>query len=407
MMENKASSPLRSAIILLASLLLISLAFRATVGARGGLLALICVLLIVERMRVGDWQNLFPQDITLRIVGLSWLGIVSAWALLGPEPMESLRGVRSDVLAPILGFCAFYTLTRTRTELMRWSLILFVTQVVLTVLVMLDPFQPINPLHRPAYIDVGVLSAWLVLVAALLPIFWCAPRTMRAWARPVCAGMAISIAVAAFFSGNRIVWICFAAMLLAGSLMLHRINGMRWKRWLLAAAGFAMLGALAWASVHLRASSAAPNSPDSVAYVLDDPRSQLWKKAVQMISERPLSGYGYDLAAARHEFATRSYNPAWPSNYEHAHNTVLNYGLQIGLIGVLLIPVLFACLFAVFLYLPRSRPVTRLAACCGFALVTGFFLRNLMDDFFIRQSVLLFAAIAGMLIGVSKSRTNV
>ena len=404
MVDNKTRVPLRPVIMSLASFLLISLAFRATVGARGGLLALICILLVVERMRVGNWQNLFPQGATLRIVGVSWLGIVSAWALLGPAPLESLRGVRSDVLAPILGFCVFYALTRTRVDLMRWSLILFATQIVLTILVILDPFQPTNPLHHPAYIDVGVLSAWLVIVAALLPVFWYAPRTMRRWTRPVCVCIAISIAVAAFFSGNRIVWICFAAMLLTGSMMFHSSSGMRWKRWLLTAAGIAMLGALAWASLYLRAPTAAPNSHDSITYVLDDPRNQLWKVAVEMISERPLTGYGYDLSAARREFAARSRNPAWPTSFEHAHNTVLNYGLQIGIIGVLLIPVLFACLLAVFLYLPRSRPVTRLAAFCGLALVTGFFLRNMADDFFIRQSVLLFAAIAGMLVGVSKTR---
>ena len=396
-------SPLRMAIVLLASLLLMSLAFRATVGLRGGLLALISILLIVECVRTGDWHQLFPSDRTLRAVGLTWLGIVSAWALLGPAPLESLRGVRSDVLAPILGFCVFYTLTRTRADLMMWSLILLAVQLVLTILVVCDPFQPLNPLHRPAYIDVGVLSAWLVIVAALLPVFWYAPRATRHWARPVCVCMALSIAIAAFFSGNRMVWMCFAAMLFACSMVTHRTTGIRWQRWLMLAVGVAMLGALGWASLHLRAPVPASSASPSVAYVLDDPRNQLWKEAVRMISERPLTGYGYDLAASRHEFAVRSRSPEWPVSFEHAHNVVLNYGLQIGIVGVVLIPTLFMCLLAVFLYLPRSRPLTRLATCCGLALVTGFFLRNLTDDFFIRQSLLLFASVAGMLIGVSRS----
>lgn len=400
-------SPLRMAIVLLASLLLMSLAFRATVGARGGLLVLISVLLVIDRVQVGDWQSLYPRDWTLRAAGLIWLGTVSVWSLLGPAPLESLRGVRSDVLAPILGFCVFYTLTRTRVDLIRWSLILFSAQLILTVLVVCDPFQPTNPLHRPAYIDVGVLSAWLVIVAAVLPVFWYAPRSMRRWTRPVCVCMTLSIAIAAFFSGNRIIWICFAVMLLVGSAVTYRVARTSWKRRAMLACGVAMLSALGWVSLHLRAPEPALDANSSVAYLLDDPRSQLWKEAVRMISERPLGGHGYDLLASRQEFSLRSRGPAWPSGFEHAHNTVLNYGLQIGVVGVLLVPILFASLLATFLYLPRWRPLTRLATCCGLALVTGFFVRNLTDDFFIRQSLLLFAAVAGMLIGASKLRSKV
>lgn len=404
-----ARTPWQLPVMIVASALLLSLPFRATVGWRGGILALLTLMLVFGHVWQhgwrADWRVFFPRDRWLRLVGCTWLLLTAAWALAGPSPAGSLPGVRSDVLAPLLAFCAFLAITRNRRDLMRWVMVLFAAQLVITLLVIRDPFQPNNLLHRPAYIDVGVLSAWLVIVASLLPVMWFVPRPMRRWARPVAGLMAATIVIAAFCSGNRVIWTCFAAIVLTGFVMLYRprrYSARGRHRWLVLAGSISALAVLGWSSVQLRGPSIEPRSLGSVAYILQDPRNVLWKEAVLMIGEKPLSGYGFDLPRWHAEFAKRTSAATAPSGFDHAHNALLNYALQLGITGAALVTALFAALFASFLRQPRALPIERLVAACGVVLVTGFFLRNLTDDFFMRQSLLLFAAVAGMLAGAGR-----
>lgn len=396
---------LRSATILVAAALLASIPFRVTVGLRGGILALLVILLLIDHARRGGWGELVPRDAGLRWIGLAWLGTTAAWAALGTAPLESLRGVRSDVLAPLLAFCAFQALTVDRRDLLRWALVLLAAQLILTLMAILDPFQPNNMLHRPAYIDVGVLSAWLVVAATLVPVFWYVPRNVRRRSRPLAVLMAIAVLVAAVFSGNRIIWTCFAVMLLAGLVTLQRPgagNALQPGRWLMLVGSIAAFALLGWLSVQWRAPVSDPRALGSAAYMLQDPRHVLWDEAIHMIAEKPLAGHGFEVPAWRVEFARRTQASTTPNAFDHAHNALLNYGLQMGVPGALLVLVLFGILLASFLRLSRVTPLARLAAGCGLALVAGFFLRNMTDDFFNRQSLLLFAAVAGMFAGIGR-----
>jgi O-antigen ligase len=402
-------TPWQLPVMIVASALLLSLPFRATVGWRGGILALLVLILVMGHVWQhgwrANWRTFLPRDRWLRLAGCTWLLLTAGWALAGPNPAGSLPAVRSDVLAPLLAFCAFHAITRDRRDLMRWAMVLFAAQLLITLLAVRDPFQPNNLLHRPAYIDVGVLSVWLVIVASLLPVLWLVPRSMRRWARPMAGLMASTIIVAAFCSGNRVIWTCFAAMVLTGFAILYRRrrHATNTRRgWLMLAGSISALAILGWSSVQLRGPSIEPRSLGSAAYMLQDPRNVLWEEAVRMIGEKPLSGYGFDLPRWHAEFAKRTGAATAPSSFDHAHNALLNYALQMGITGALLVATLFAALFAAFLRQPRALPIERLAATCGVVLVTGFFLRNLTDDFFMRQSLLLFAAVAGMLAGAGR-----
>lgn len=402
-------TPWQLPVMIVASALLLSLPFRTTVGWRGGILVLLTLMLVMGQVWQhgwrADWRAFLPRDRWLRLAGCTWLLLTAAWALAGPNPADSLPGVRSDVLAPVLAFCAFHAITRDRRDLTRWAMVLFAAQLVITLLAVRDPFQPNNLLHWPAYIDVGVLSAWLVIVASLLPVMWIVPRPMRRWARPLALFMAATIVVAAFCSGNRVIWTCFAAMVLTGFAILYRRrrHATNTRRgWLILAGSISALAILGWSSVQLRGPSIEPRSLGSAAYMLQDPRNVLWEEAVRMIGEKPLSGYGFDLPRWHAEFARRTSAATAPSSFDHAHNALLNYALQMGITGAILVAGLFVALLVGFLRQPRALPIERLAAACGVVLVTGFFLRNLTDDFFMRQSLLLFAAVAGMLAGAAR-----
>ena len=396
-----------------AGLLLLAIPFRATVGLRGGLLALTVILLVVANWR--NWRECLPRQSLLNAVAAVWLAATLLWALASDSPSHGLHLVRRDVLSPILGFCVFHALTRGFADLARWAWLLFAAQLVLTVMVVLDPFQVDVAAHRPAYIDVGVLSAWVVTVAALVPVFWLAPQATRgefvvsvasriASSRIVAVVLTACILVTAALSANRTLWICFAAMLVAGSLLALRLHADRRRlfvRVVFILAGVTALLALGWASLAIRAAAYPEARSGQVAYLLDDPRRVLWAEGTKMIAEKPLAGRGFGSNALKAEFADRTRDNTAHLRFEHAHNVVLNYGMQMGLFGAMLILTLFAALAVVFLRLagPQAGPLAQTAAICGVALLVGVFLRNMTDDFFLRQSGLLFACLAGMLVG--------
>jgi O-antigen ligase len=79
---------------------------------------------------------------------------------------------------------------------------------------------------------------------------------------------------------------------------------------------------------------------------------------------------------------------------------VLNYAMQMGVFAAAVLVLLFVALWWPFARLTASTEIAALAGVCGLMLVTGFFLRNMVDDFFMRHNVLLFAAVVGMFLGV-------
>ncbi len=86
----------------------------------------------------------------------------------------------------------------------------------------------------------------------------------------------------------------------------------------------------------------------------------------------------------------------------HAHNTFLNRALETGLAGL-----------AAFVYpagfgrhrVParraERRPDTAAIGAAGLALVAGVIVKNLTDDFFVRQNALLFWALVGAGLGAA------
>ena len=141
-----------------------------------------------------------------------------------------------------------------------------------------------------------------------------------------------------------------------------------------------------------------------MAFLLHDNRAPILTVALDMIGERPLLGRGYYNPEIGTIFAARFETP-WLRNYvHHPHNVVLNYALQMGVTGALVILFLFAALAWTFLRRLPLNGLARLAGLCGLALVVGVFLRNMTDDFFSRHTVQFFGAAAGMLLGLATHR---
>ena len=132
-----------------------------------------------------------------------------------------------------------------------------------------------------------------------------------------------------------------------------------------------------------------------------DPRLTTWPAVAARILEHPLAGKGFGreiMKKAYPDLLTREYPEVW-----HAHNLFLNYGMAMGLPGMIAILLLFFALAREFWRLSRADDRTvSMAGICGVLLVIGVVARNFTNDFFQRDLALLFWSVAGMLLGYAQ-----
>lgn len=381
--------------------------FRSSAGLRGAMLVLAGLAILFAYLRAGQFQQLRLPYKALVAATAAWLLAATLWSFLSPSPFESLSVLKRDILTPMLAFMVFYALTRTRADMMRWISILTAGLFILTIMIVREPFDPRATLQESDYLTVGLLTTWIVTLAPLLALALFAGRP---WRR---RGIALAVVgfpcllISAWLSGNRTVWVCYAAMVVVATAFGMRGRAYKSGRWRASAMVLVLLAVLAsfmFAAMQFRAQTQAPNGTGPLTFLLKDNRAPILAVAFDMIKERPLLGWGYDNPAIGDNFASRFDTP-WLRNYvHHPHNVVLNYALQMGVTGALVILSLFAALTWTFVRRIPLGGLARLAGLCGVALVLGVFLRNMTDDFFSRHTVQFFGAATGMLLGLATRR---
>lgn len=130
-----------------------------------------------------------------------------------------------------------------------------------------------------------------------------------------------------------------------------------------------------------------------------DDRLVFWPNVMARIMDHPLTGAGFGrgvMSKAYRDIMPSSNNDLW-----HAHNLVLNYGISMGIPGMLVILLLFGALGRQYLQFCRaSDRKLKLLGVCGIALVLGVLARNMVNDLFLRDGALLFWALNGSFLGL-------
>ncbi len=380
--------------------------FRSSAGVRGGLLILAAAAIGFAHFRAGQLRQLLPAEKLLGVAVAAWLASATMWSFLSPSPLESLSVVKRDILTSVLAFFVFYALTRTRADMMRWISILTAGLVVLTGILVFEPVDPRAYGPARAYVDVGWLTTWLAMVAALIGLLAFMARSQRRKATFLFCVAVPCLVWSAWLSGNRVVWVCYAAVVVVGAgipCLGQRSTRERVRAALILAGLLALIGCFMAASMQFRAENEASDGAGPVAFLLQDGRAHIWRVAWELIGDRPLLGYGYSNLAFPDQFAAH-FDPGWRHLFRHAHNVVLNYMLQMGVIGGFVVLFLFAALIRTFIVKAQSGAVARLCGYSGLALVMAVILRNTTDDFFSRHALQFFGAFVGMLLGLANRR---
>jgi len=264
---------------------------------------------------------------------------------------------------------------------------------------------------------VGPYATHVVLIAPLLLTMLAPPPTgFGSGARNVVLGivMLALLLTSARLTDNRVVWIALAAVFAAASAL----AAWRWHaslvraplRWL--APLFALMIVLGVVFADVTSERALQDFPPqtTVAQTLaDDPRLMLWDRTAQLVRERPWTGFGFGRGIVAEQLKRPLGNPMlW-----HAHNVFVGQLLQTGAVGLLLFLGLLLALGARFArYLRQRDDALAIVGVIGLALIAGFVVKNMTDDFLFRNNAKEWWALLALLLGYgarieTRARQNV
>lgn len=321
------------------------------------------------------------------------------------DPIYSLGEIKAEILYGFIVFSITATWIRDRESMYRFAWIVACPNAILVsyswFLALTSPdlkHSAVGSLN----VKVGTYSTYLVtvlpLVIALAWIEWKSKRRLIGAALGV---LAIGNLGALVFTLNRQGYFSIAVACGVVGLILVR-RSFSWGRLLLV---FGLLGFLIGLSIYqVEKRGAATGEHELTTFsgaVKNDPRWRLWSFAVSKIAQRPLSGGG---------FGREAFDLAYPDFKEtnpllwHAHNMLLNKGVQMGVAGMAAFLFLIFSTLRAFLKGLHGPPELRVYALAGVAMFVGVFVKNMTDDFFVRDNALFFWMLSGAIIGATGTR---
>lgn len=375
--------------------------FAGSAGLRG-----LMLLLAVAALAILQWRRPDLEDLPLAV-----LGTFAAWALVAAaswawsvQPAYTLGELRSEVLYAAGVLAAFFLAAREPARWPRWRAALLGGSLAVAVLHFAQGLLPFGLTRHATEGQGGLWSTHLVLVAPLVFTLGM-PAPWGANARPMVQAAALGVLFAAAWeTGNRAVWVALCAQLLIVFAFAPATAPERIRRRALrgmALAGIVLVAVALLATNKERIALAHPGATVA-AGLASDVRPHIWSVAWQKFLEAPVVGHGFGREILGDVFERMAIpEPRKHPPVRHSHNLFMDMALQLGVVGFAFFTVLLVALaarYGSFLRDPRVAPL----GVAGLALLAGFVLKNLTDDFLHRHNALVFWAMNGMLLGLGR-----
>ncbi len=365
---------------------------------RSAALGLAALLVFVS----GGWRELIL--LPLKAGWWAWIVAAAISVAFARYPIVALSEYRYEVLYTFGAWATCYTLAR-RHDGARWLARALIASTVAALAVGIALFAPDQPwFDLGRFGDVGSVSTFLVMV---LPLFLVLALRSRPHS-PERAG-ALIVAAACVAAGtltlNRMFWLAAAAEVTVFALFSMRHWRSRYRTVSMLAVAVVVV-ALAIMQVletsESRIALAAPGI-DVWEFLSSDPRGELWRFAGSLIAQHPWVGTGIGKWSLADVFFERFQDPL----LMHAHNAFLNRTLETGFLGLAAFVYLLVSVVIAFRRVARSADAdTAAIGAAGLALVAGVIVKNLADDFFVRQNALLFWVLVGAALGAAAARAD-
>jgi O-antigen ligase len=310
----------------------------------------------------------------------------------------SVGEIKNEVGYTMTALLVFYVLTRERSICNFWNAILAASFAAMTTIAISRYVLDGDDSWTQGGVQggVGTFSTYVVVVFPFLLAAGLRASRGSAMKRQVWLIVPILAFYVASLTENRAVWPALIAQLAIFTGFALRRGVPVGKRTFVVAT--MVMAAIALQQFVAVVKHKAPTEVSAVealaAFGKHDVRPMvLWTLALERIEDRPVLGYGFGRGILRKNISEDKM--LW-----HTHNLLLDYALQLGIAGVVVIAVVFASLAREFWKLTRLADAElQLIGVGGVALVAGVLLKNMTDDFFIRENALLFWTLVGMSLG--------
>jgi len=350
----------------------------------------------------GGWRELML--LPLKSGWWAWILAAGVSVAFARTPLVSLSEYRYEVLYTFGVWATCYTLAR-RHDGARWLARALIASTLVALVVGMALFAPGQAwFDLGQFGDVGTVSTFLVMVLPLFLLFALRsrPRSPERTGALIVAGACIA---AGTLTLNRMFWLAASAEVTIFALFSMRYWDSRYRAVSMLAVGV-LVAALAVFQVFEASESRIALAAPGLGvweFLSGDPRTGLWRFATSLIAQHPWVGTGLGKWALSDVFYEHFRDPL----LMHAHNAFLNRALETGLVGLAAFVFLLVSVVIAFLRVARSGdPDTAAIGAAGLALVAGVLVKNLADDFFVRQNALLFWVLVGAGLGAAAARSD-
>lgn len=376
----------RNLVLLPFALFLIILPFPGTVAARLLLLAICFGVALWQWLRYPETRATIPCK---AIIGI-WLAVCLVSLGYAIDADYSAGELKNELGYTMMAFLAFFVIAIDRKDLRKllWALAIGIVAIgILGILAWADNSFIWKETGRHGGSG-GIGSLIVTTAPALAWLILAEPSPFR-------RRLAFSVLIFALFLAaitmQRAVWPALALEVGLAIALSARAGAIGISSRRLGIAIAAVIAVAVGGLLHSQQMRYGDSSDERVQLTTDS-RLAFWPEIVARIRESPLTGAGFGRSAMRK--ATPDLIPANAVTLWHAHNVFLNYGLAMGVPGMLALAGLFGGL-GVFFWRGSSGQAAA-AGIVGLSIVAGVLLRNQFNDFFVRDLSLLFWALIGL-----------
>ena len=380
-----------------AAIFLFSLPFTHTVALRLLSLAIAATIAFIA------WRTRPTPPIPFKLPLLFWAGMAFlslTWAI---DPGYSLGEIKNEIGYTMLTFFTFFILTQREFEFKFFNRVLISSFLAVSVSgVFAYWFACVKWDMGGLHGGVGDYSTYLITILPFLLLI-CAKNSIRKFPGNLVWLLLPLLLLGGYLTLNRAFWPALIAVILTFSILSY-LRGFAFpgkKPFMGTTILIVILASTQFINVVKHKAEPTGTDAQILAKAMrEDARIPIWKFAIENIRELPLTGAGFGRGAMQETFKKHFDSVKW-----HAHNLFLNYALQMGIVGVLALTILFSAIGREYWILFRSADLdSTLIGSAGLALISGVIIKNMTDDFFVRQHTLLFWALIGMSLGYGNRR---
>lgn len=387
-----------------AALFLFILPFNHSIALR---LTSLAVAAVIAAMSWREAKLPMPPKPLLVALG-SWITLSCASLTWSVNADMTHQELINEIGYTTIAFCVFLTMGKTQQHFDFFiNALVAGSMAILTVALVGTPLVP-SQWNSDTY--AGGVGGFSTYIAMILPIVLYRLISARKLAIKIgCFLLIVGLLYGALLTLNRAFWLVLSAETTVFCLLaLYRSNlSRRKKAW--STGGIAALALIVAAPIV--AVNGYKYGTNDLASALTtftgDIRIDSWEKILVLTESHPWLGSGFGRYALKHAYSNSGLDPV----FLHAHNLLLDYVVQLGLVGLVAFTTLLLLLARYFwqLYRTTASPQLALLAAVTLTFMLGTISKNMTDDFFHRDVSLLFWSVLGLVMGFGlrqSARTN-